>query len=473
MPHRQEETNIHQVQSGNNADGETTSAGPLRQLNLIQTSTIIIGAVIGSGVFLNLPIVAKFSGSPLISIFIWLLGGLFWLPQILILAEMGTAYPNQGGPYYFLYKAGSPFLAFMYTWTAFLTSDTPTLTIISLTAASAITYFFPVFHDPLYAKLFGTVLILTIAFIQFRSVKMGGYVQVFLTIMKLFPLFLLIALGLFSLDAADFFFAPVKETTEQGSWFYIATTGITATLWAYAGFLNILYMAGEVKSPRKNLPRALIGSIIFVTVSYTLIALCTSAIVPFNSLTAAEGEFINPFAFLDFFSGYAGSFFAIAAFISMIGVLNSVTMTQPRLEYAMAKDGLFFKMFGHLHPKYLTPDHSIFIQAGLAIALFVLGDINTMLGYFTLSYVLQNTLVYGAIFSLRKKEGYSPSYRVKYWKTMAVLSIVIQLYIAYGSFVAYPVAGVLACVFLILTGLPLYYYFYRSAGSDVSPLKGF
>lgn len=436
---------------------------PRRQLNLIQTSAIIIGSVIGSGVFLNLPIVAKFSGSPGISILIWLFGGILWLPQILILAEMGTAYPNQGGPYFFLYKAGSPFLAFMYTWTAFLTSDTPTLTIIALTSASILTHFSPVFNDPLYSRIFAAALIFTFAFVQYRSVKMGGNVQVFLTVMKLLPLILLVIVGIFFLDGRDIFFEPDKSNISgMSSWFYVFTTGITATLWAYAGFLNILYMAGEVKNPAKNLPRSLLGSIIFVTIAYTLISLCTSAIVPFKELIAAEGGFINPFSFLDFFSGFAGDFFAIAAFISMLGVLNAVVMTQPRLEYAMAKDGLFFKIFGHLHPKYLTPDFSIFIQAGLAVILFTLGDINTMLGYFTLSYVLQNSLVYGAIFFLKDKPDYLPTYKVKQWKILASISILIQLFIAYGSFVAYPVAGVLACLFLIITGLPIYYYFYTS-----------
>jgi len=440
-----------------------TDSEPKRQLNLLQTSAIIIGAVIGSGVFLNLPIVAKFSGSPGISIIIWFLGGILWLPQILILAEMGTAFPNQGGPYYFLYKAGSPFLAFMYTWTAFLTSDTPTLTIIALTAASVLTYFFPLFQDPLYARIFGTVLIFSLAMIQYRSVKIGGNVQVFLTVMKLLPLLLLILLGLFFLDSGNIYIFPGEGQIQvQDNWFYVITTGVTATLWAYAGFLNILYMAGEVKNPHKNLPRSLIGSIIFVTIAYTLISLCTSAIVPYNSLIAADGQFINPFSFLNFFSGYAGSFFAIAAFISMIGVLNSVIMTQPRLEYAMAKDGLFFPVFGHLHPKFLTPDYSIFIQAGFSVLLFILGDINTMLGYFTLSYVLQNTLVYSAVFFLRNKSEYLPTYKVRCGKTLASLSIMIQLYIAYGSFVAYPIAGVLACVFLIITGFPIYYYFYKS-----------
>jgi len=420
-----------------------------------------MGIVIGSGVFLNIPTVSKYAGSPLFSSLIWLIGGILWIPQILITAEMGTAYPSQGGPYYFLYKAGSPFLAFLFTWTAFLTSDTPTLTIIGLAAASSLTFFFPSFADPLTAKLFATGLIIVFTYIQIRSVNFAGNVQIILTISKLLPLFLIIIIGMFYLNSGNLA-TPASAPNAPSELFAPFTAGISSTVWAYAGFLNILYMAGEVKKPEKNLPVSLIGSIIFVMVAYTLISACTCAIVPFGNLVAASGTFLNPFSYLPFFSNFAGGFFAIAAFISMLGVLNSSIMTQPRLEYAIAKDKLFFNVFGHLHPKYLTPDYSILIQSFLSICLFLLGDINNLMGYFTLSYILQNALVYGAIFFLKKKEDYKPTYKVKYWKSMAVFSIIVQGYMAWGTIIAYPLAGILASVGLILSGIPFYIYFYNT-----------
>jgi fructoselysine transporter len=197
-------------------------------------------------------------------------------------------------------------------------------------------------------------------------------------------------------------------------------------------------------------------------VAYTLIALCTSAIVPFDQLSAAQGNFINPFRFLGVASVFAGTIFAIAAFVSMVGALNASIMAQPRLEYAIARDGLFFRAFGHLHPKYLTPDYSIMIQSALAIVLFLLGDIENMMGYFTLSYVLQNGLVYGAIFFLRRRPDYAPTYRAPMWFLMAVLAIASQVYVGVGTFMAYPTAGILASLGLILSGLPVYlFYAYR------------
>jgi len=441
---------------------------PKRQLNLTQTSSIIIGQVIGSGIFINIPIVAAIAGNPWIAVLIWFLGGLVWLPQIFILAEMGTAYPNQGGPYHFINKAGSPFLAFIYTWTAFLTSDTPTLTIIGLLSADALSFFFPSLGLGIYAKVFAAFLIVAFTVLQYRSVKSGGNVQVFLTVSKLLPLFAVVIIGMFFIGDGNLTVGSLFKTFDNKSISITTiTAGVAATIWAYAGFLNILYTSGEVKNPTKNLPRALIGSVLFVMIAYVLISLFTSAIVPFADLISVEeGKFINPFKYIDGVSAIAGGLFAIAVFISMLGVMNSSIITQPRLEYAMAKDGLFFKPFGKLHPKYLTPSFSIIFQSVFAIIL-LFGDIGDLLGYFTLSYVLQNTLVYGSIFWLHKKDEYKPTFKSPWWKVMGSVSVLVQIVLAYGAFLAFPLGGLLACLSLIITGLPLYYYFKKgSIGED-------
>jgi len=443
-----------------------SSAAPIRQLSLLQITAIIVGTVIGSGVFISIPIVAKLSGSPGMSIVVWFLGGVLWIPQIFVLAEMGTAFPIQGGPYLYLQKAGSPFLAFLYVWTAFLTSDTPTLTIVALSAVSVVKVFSPVFGDPFYGKVIAAALIGLFGVLNYRSVKAGGNIQIILTAAKLTPLLAVVLIGIFTFHSGNVSFQPSAVVAETTSVFALITAGLSSTLWSYAGFINILYMAGEVKNPERTLPVALIGSLFFVLLAYTMIAFCTSAIVPYADMVAAVGQFVNPFQHIDFFSGYAGAVFAGAAFISMIGVLNAATMAQPRLEYAIARDGLFFRAFGHLHPRYLTPDYSILIQCGLAIGLFLLGDIENMLGYFTLSYALQNGLVYGALFFLRRKSDYRPAYRAPLWWLMAALAILIQIYIAVGTFIAYPAGGILSSLFLILSGFPIYMYYKRTFSHD-------
>ena len=430
---------------------------PRRELSLLQTASLVVGTVIGSGVFLSLPIVARVGANPLLTVLIWFLGGVVWIPQILILAEMGTAYPIQGGAYYYLQKAGSPFLAFFYTWTAFLTSDTPTLTIVGLGAIAALKFFSPVFADPLVSRVLAAGLIIGLALLHYRSVRLGANVQIVLTVAKLAPLLCIVVIGLFFLGSGNL--TGGSTPPDVTGYAAVILAGISSTLWSYAGFTNILYMAGEVKRPERTLPIALIGSLLFIMIAYTLISLCTSAIVPYADLIAVKDGFVNPFQYIGLGAAIAGGVFAIAVFISMVGVLNASIMVQPRLEYAIARDGLFFSVFGHLHPRFLTPDYSILIQSFLAVVLFVLGDIENMIGYFTVSYALQNGIVYGAIFFLRRKDDYHPAYRSPWWKGMAALSIITQVAVGLGTFLAYPTGGLLASLFLIMSGMPIYLYY--------------
>lgn len=400
----------------------------------------------------------------MLAVLAWLIGGLIWIPQILILAEMGTAYPQEGFGYLYLRKAGSKPLAFLYVWTVFWTSDTPSITIIALSASSALAIFYPSLDGTIIGKLFAAILILSLTAVHYRDVRKGGDLQIFLTIAKLSPLILLIVVGMLYVNSGNLFTTPVNVDPEAGLW-TLLLAGVAATTWSYAGFPNILYMAGEIKEPQKNLPRALIGSALGIVLAYTLIALATSAIVPHKELLTYDGSFANPFAYLPAFAKIAAGFLAIAAFISMIGATNACIMVQPRIEYAIARDGLFFKPFAHVHPDYHTPDYSILLQSGLAIILLFIGNIEGLLGYFTLSYILQNALVYAAMFRLKKNSDYKPTYKSPAWKLMAILAILTQLFLVYGTYKAFPVGGVIAASVLIASGLPIYFYFNKKRNS--------
>ncbi len=436
-----------------------------RKLNLWHTLALVVGSVIGSGVFINLPIVAGVTGSPMLSSLAWLIGGLVWIPQILIITEMATAYPEQGFGYLYLKEAGYPSLSFLYVWIAFLTSDTPSITIIAMSAASSISFFFPVLASTLYAKLFAVFIIIVLTIPHIRDVKQGGNLQIVLTAAKISPLILLIIVGFFYYSSGNLFIGDPKVLA-GGNTMNLLLAGIAATVWSYAGFPNILYMAGEIKNPKKTLPRALIGSVLGVMIAYVLISLATSAIVPHMDLVKYTNSFANPFQYLPAFAFIAAGFLSISAFVSMVGATNACIMVQPRIEYAIAKDGLFLKAFAHVHPKFNTPDYSIMIQSGFAIVLTIIGGIESLLGYFTLSYLLQNTLVFISIFSLKKKDNYKPTYHAPAWKMMTILSITAQAFLIYGTFLAYSIWGVLSSLLLILSGLPVYYYFKKHQSQE-------
>ncbi|NQT61623.1 MAG: amino acid permease [Candidatus Marinimicrobia bacterium] len=445
-------------------------SGIKRELNLTYSLAIIIGTVIGSGVFIQLPIVQQATGSPGLAIIAWLIGGLIWLPQLFILAEMGTAYPQQGFGYLYLQKAGSPGLAFVYVWTVFWTSDTPSITILAVAAVAALDVFFPVLSDSYLTKIIATLIIIALTWVHVTSVKQGGRLQFILTVVKLSPLLLLCLLGFFLFDSSNLFMTSTMASDK--SIFVLITAGVAATVWSYAGFPNILYMAGEIKNPGKTLPRALLGSLLVVTVTYVLVATATGIFVPHQELVEISGGFANPFKYLPLLAGIAAGFLALAAFTSMVGATNACIMVQPRIEYAIAQDGLFFPIFGKLHPKYGTPANSIIIQSGMAIIMMFIGGIEALMGYFTLSYILQNLVVYGAIFWLRKREDYQPTYQSPAWQVMAGLAVIFQILLLFGTFAAFPLDGILAALVLILTGLPVYYYFRHKQSPTLESLKG-
>ena len=436
-----------------------------RELKMSHVVALILGSVIGSGVFISLPIVAREAGSPWLAVIAWFIGGLIWLPQLFILAEMATAYPEEGFGYLYLKKAGSPALGFLYVWTVFWTSDTPSITIIALSAISALSIFWGQLEATIYTKLFAALLIIVLTYVHYRSVRKGSSLQIILTIVKLSPLVLLCILGFAYFSTDNLFLAPAAQEKVNTSFLMLLVAGVSGTIWSYAGFTNVLYMAGEIKNPKKIIPKSLLLSVGFVTLIYTLIALSTSIFVPYNELVNTSGQFANPFLYLPAFAKIAGAFLALAAFISMIGCINALIMIQPRIEYAIANDGLFFKPFAHVHPRYNTPDYSILFQSGLAIVLLFIGGIEALLGYFTLSYLVQNGIVYGAIFFLKKRDDYKPTFKSPIWRTMTAIAIFTQVYLIYGTFIAFPLGGVLSAAVLIGTGLPVYYYFRKAKES--------
>jgi len=430
-----------------------------RKLGMGHVLSLILGTVIGSGVFINLPIVARVTGSPWLAVIAWIIGGIIWLPQLFILAEMATAYPEEGFGYLYFKKAGSPALGFLYVWTVFWTSDTPSITIVGMSAISALSVFWPGFDIPIYTRTFAAIIIILLTAIHYRSVKGGGISQIIFTITKLSPLVLLCILGIIHFDLDQLFLKPAVIAKVDQGYLNLIVAGVAATIWSYAGFTNILYMAGEIKQPKKVIPRSLLLSVAFVTIIYSLIALSTSIFVPYDELISTSGKFANPFIYLPAFAKIAAAFLALAAFTSMVGCMNAMIMIQPRIQYAIARDGLFFKPFGHIHPEYKTPDYSILFQSGLAIILLFIGGIEGLLGYFTLSYLLQNGMVYCTIFFLKKRDDYKPKFKSPLWIIMALLAIGTQIYLVYGTFVAYPTGGVISAAVLIGTGLPMYYYF--------------
>lgn len=433
-----------------------------RKLGFWSALAIAVGTTVGSGIFVSSGDVAKAAGMPSISILAWIIGGVIAIPQVMVLAELATAYPQNGSGYVYLNKAGWRPLAFLYGWATFWALDPPSISIMALAIVAYLASFFPFFVG-ITGKLLGVAIILIITSIHYRSVKAGGSFQVIITAIKIIPFLIVIVLGLMYMNFDNFAYTPVAGATSSS-----LIGGVSATTWAYTGMAAICFMAGEFKNPGKVLPRALISSVMIVLGLYTLLAVCVTGLMPFDKLMGSSSAVSDAVKYIPGLSGMASSFVAVTAIIVILGSLSSCIMFQPRLEYAMAKDGLFFQRFAKVHPKFETPSFSIIAQVTLACILVFFSNLTELLGYFTLIQLVINILDFAAVYKCRKREDYNPIYRMPMWRVTTILAILGAGWLAWGTFTWAPVQGMIAAAIVIATGLPVYYYWEKKYGSKSS-----
>ncbi|MGG3498175.1 amino acid permease [Peribacillus simplex] len=430
-----------------------------RKLGFWSALAIAVGTTIGSGIFVSSGDVAKTAGTPSISILAWIIGGVIAIPQVMVLAELSTAYPQNGSGYVYLNKAGWRPLAFLYGWATFWALDPPSISIMALAIVSYLATFFP-FFSGVAGKLLGIAIILLITSIHYRSVKEGGLFQVIITAIKIIPFLIVIVLGIMYMNPDNFAYTPGPGAQKSS-----LIGGVSATTWAYTGMAAICFMAGEFKNPGKILPRALISSVFIVLALYTLLAVCVIGLMPFDELINSNAAVSEAVKYIPGLSDIASSFVAITAIIVILGSLSSCIMFQPRLEYAMAKDGLFFQRFARVHPKYETPSFSIIVQVTYACILVCFSNLTVLLGYFTLIQLVINIMDFAAVYKCRKRDDYNPIYRMPMWRLTTVLAILGASWLAWGTFTWAPIQGVIAALIVIATGLPVYYYWERKYGS--------
>lgn len=427
-----------------------------RKLGVWTAIAISVGTVIGSGIFITSAQVGQSAGSPKLAILSWLIGGLIVIPQMMVMSELSTAYPENGGGYIFIKKSGSEALAFLYGWSLFLALDPPSISILAMSLVGYLAFFVPGLTG-LAAKLAAVAIVVALAFIHHRSVKAGGSLQVVLTLLKIIPFAIIIALGFLYLKGGNLSYVPQTHPSVYAG----LLAGVSATSWAYVGMQNPCYMSGEFENPGKTLPRALIGSSIIVVAVYTLVAIATFGLLPFEELINSSAPLADSLKHIPSLSVIAPAFVAFAAVFVIFGSLNSCIMAQPRMQYAMAKDNLFFKEFARIHPKYETPYVSLWIQVAYACILIFLTDVVTLLGYFTIVYLLMNAIIFATIIFCRKNSDYKPIFKCPAWKLMTALAVVLTLWMAWGTFTWAPWQGTIAAIVVVATGLPVYLYWKR------------
>lgn len=430
----------------------TTNTELKRDLGLFSAVNMVIGGVLGSGIFLVASTIAGSLPSPWLIILVWVVGGLLSMAGCLTYAELASTMPQSGGQYVYLREAFGEHVAFLNGWTQFLVIQPAA--IAGVAAAFAIYAGYFLHWSPLQLRFLaaGEVMVLTV--FNYYGVKGGGLVNDIFTVAKVAAVLLLVGAGLF-----------VHPAQDSGNFTHFFTNGgstvggfglaMIAVLWAYQGWDYTTFIAEEVKDPKRNIPRSLIiGMLILITV-YIITNLAYLKVMPMAAMAASS----LPAA--DVAQRVVGTIGAalisVAIMVSCFGCDEANIIAAPRIYYAMAKDGLFFKRCAKVHPKYKTPSFSL-VVGGIWTCVLVLSNsfdqLYTMTVFGSFVFYALGGL---AVFTLRKKyPTIERPYRVAGW--IVVVFILVSLVFIVNALVT-SFKPSLEGLILIAIGSPVYFWF--------------
>ena len=430
-----------------------------RRLGLWTAIAILIGSTIGSGIFRSPAGIAERLPGPLPMMAVWLTGGLFALCGALTLAEIAGAYPRTGGLYVFIREAWGRLPAFLFGWAELVIIRAASLGAISTTFAE---YALRVLgYDPAVAPYsdwvhyVAAVAIAVTATFNYVGVRWGALVQNLTTLAKygglLFIILLAFAIGLPRTGGNYTPAAPVGS-------FGIAPFGLAlvSVLWAFDGWADLSFVGGEVKDPRRNLPRALVAGTLAVIAIYILANLAYLAVL---SVEEIAGSRLVAAEVAERLVGAPGVVFvAVTVMLSTFGTLNGSLFTAPRIFFAMADDGLFFRRVASVHPRFQTPHVAIGLAAVLGILFVLLRTFEQLADAFVTAIVPFYALGVAAIFVLRRRAGYAPPFRTPGYPVVPALFVLATVYLLVNAVVdpssRWPTLAVLGT---IVAGVPVYY----------------
>jgi APA family basic amino acid/polyamine antiporter len=451
-----------------------------RELGIWAAIAIVVGTTIGSGIFLVPKTMIQRVGTPEMVFAVWVFGGILSLFGALSYAELASALPEAGGEYVYLSAAYGPFWGFVYGWAQMWVAKSASIA----TLATGFFYYLANFRpelDTVIATLPGKLgpnggpleirsgqilamaVILALAWLNYYGVKIGGNVQVVVTVIKVAAILAIVVVGLGSGVGHLSNYAGSLPSAKGGFTGFFAA--LVAALWAYDGWNNVSMVSSEIKHPSRNLPVALIGGILAIIAVYLLanaayFLVLTPAEVAGSDRVAAE--------MMKHVLGRAGAgAVSLAAMISIFAALNGSILTGSRVPYAMARDGLFFRRVAFVHPAYRTPGVSIIAVSGWAALLVLSGRYEQL---FTLvifaSWILYAMTAASVIVLRRKRPDLARPYRVLGYPVVPILFVLVAIVLLGSTFVESPRESLLGLV-LILAGIPFYFYWKRrSAGID-------
>jgi basic amino acid/polyamine antiporter, APA family len=444
---------------------DTEGRGGLkRQIGLATATAVVVGEVIGVGIFLTPAGMTKSLGSPLLVLVVWLASGAMALCGALCFGELAARRPEAGGQYAYLRDAYGAPLAFLYGWMGLLVVDPGLTAAFAVGGAAYVGYALGL--SAVWTKAVAVASVLVLAAVNVRGVRLGGWLVRWLTVAKLALLLLIVVWG-FGARLGDWsHFTPFAAQRAGPLPLGAALAGaLVSAFFSFGGWWDLSKLGGEVREPERTLPRAYTYGLLLVVAVYVLTSAAFIYLIPPERV--ADGEAFAAQAGEALFGPTGGVIFAGVVIIAVAGSLASFTMSAPRVYFAMARDGLFAPAVARLHGKYETPARAIAIQAALSCVLVLLGNFGQIISYFLFAVVLFIALTVTGLFVLRR-EGGSPGFSTPlYPLTPAVfllLSVTLLFLLAANS----PLQAALG-VGVVALGLPFYYLVFRrerSAGKE-------
>lgn len=437
----------------------------VRGLTLIDASSIVVGSIIGTGVFLKTATMSALLGSPSMVLLVWIVAGLLSLAGALAYAELGSLMPDAGGEYVYLKEGYGDMWAFLYGWMRFWIGSPGS---IAAYAVGAMTFLSSAIDLSFIGGRPAAAVIVIIVFssINCLSVSFGGRLNSIMTGLKLLMIIGIAGGILFSSDTST-----VTHFQEASAGFTGFTgwaafgSGMLAALWAYDGWNNLPMIAGEIKNPQRNVPLSLGMGMLAIIAIYLVANVAYFYALPFTEvLTSNSDAYPNALPVATkaamTFLGQSGITILSAAFVfSALSAMNSSIMTGARVPFAMAKDGLFFKKLANVSEHTHVPMISIIVQGCVSMLLALSGTFDQLTNYVVFSSWIFYAMVTGVVFVLRKKMPDAPrSYKTIGYPVVPVIFIVLAVLLLINTVMESPKESTIGLAF-ILAGIPVYFIF--------------
>jgi len=441
-----------------------------RDLKLSHAGAVVVGTIIGSGIFLVPQEMMQAVGSARLVYLAWMVGGLLSFFGALTYAELGAMKPQAGGEYVYVRDAYGPLAAFLYGWTWFLIAKPASIATVTTGIIRTLATFprFSFFSHPCfsvgysfavtYGQLVAIGAAIFITWLNYIGVRKAGEFQFFFTLLKVATILGIVAVG-FSYKGGSWSNFATEFAGAKGSvaGFFAA---LVAALWAYDGWNDLNMVAGEIRNPQRNIPLSLIWGVATVGLLYILVNAAVQYAMPAAAVAASARPAADTVALV---FGHSGArLVSIAIALSMLVTLNGTIMSGARVPFAMSRDGYFFKSLAEVHPQFHTPSIALIVQCCLAIVLLLGGG--NFRQFFSLAifaewlfYMIASSTLF--VFRRRDPNANRP-YRVLGYPIVPAVFVstsAVLLYYTFTDNLRYSAEGCIA----ILAGIPVFYFFAR------------